>query len=78
MKPLLALLALSALLVSTSATAPAYCKGERQACYRTCVDCRVHCKSDDDVCKRTCYQIKRSCCSSNGYGGGPQKDCACT
>jgi len=77
MKPLLALLALAALLVSTSTTTPAYSKGERRACYLSCTDCRSHCKGDE-VCKRTCYQIKRSCCSSNGYGGGPQKDCPCT
>lgn len=52
------------------------CGGDRQACYRACVDCRVHCK--DEECRRTCYQIKRSCCVSGGYGGGPRKDCTCT
>lgn len=52
------------------------CGGDRQACYRTCVDCRTRCK--DESCKQTCYQIKRSCCASNGFGGGPRKDCTCT
>lgn len=77
MKQLLTLITLATLLVSTSTTAPAYGKGERQACFRTCVDCRSRCKGNED-CKRTCYQIKRSCCASNGYGGGPNLDCTCT
>jgi hypothetical protein len=76
MKPIFALLTLAVLLVSTGTTSPAFCKGEKQACYRSCVDCRTRCKNE--TCQQTCYQIKRSCCSSNGYGGGPHKDCPCT
>lgn len=74
---LLALSIIAIVLFSTSTSTPAYCKGDRQACFHTCVDCRVRCKGDES-CKRTCYEMKRSCCSSNGYGPGPHKDCTCT
>lgn len=76
MKKLLFLLPLIAIF-SLHDPAPAFCKGEKQACYHTCTSCRTRCKGDK-ACEKTCYEIKRSCCGSNGYGPGPHGDCTCT